>query len=162
MGVYKIGLASFLSYFGLIAQSELHLRKARLGERYLVDDNKIYTIFRETYTKTKSGEHVVLIVGFRLKIIGANRFLHWLFQRCCILTTPFWSGFHGFRIKLWMVESQTKDYLGIYDWASKDAAQVYADTLIKILEPLSVKNSVWYQILPDKTFAHYLAKTKQP
>ena len=46
----------------------------------------------------------VLVVGFQLKVIGAHPIPHWIFQRCCLLTTPFWSGLPGFSVKLWMVD----------------------------------------------------------
>jgi hypothetical protein len=71
---------------------------------------------------------------------------HWLFQRLCILTTPFWSGFPGFRVKLWMVETETKDYLGIYDWDGEEDARTYAEALARVLRAVSVSGSVWYEM----------------
>src|SRR5688500_17982372 len=90
----------------LISSNSLHLCRNRLGTRYLIDQGGRYEIFRETINdRISQYEPVILIVGFRLRLIRSNPFLHWIFQRMCILTTPFWSGFHGFHIKLWMVDS---------------------------------------------------------
>jgi hypothetical protein len=117
-----------------------------------------FSVFRET-DRVHAGHEApaVLVVGFRLRVLRSNRPAHWLFQRCCILTTPFWSGFPGFRIKLWMVDPVTKSYLGIYDWDGRDRAQTYVDALVRVLEPLSVPGSVWYELL-DREFAGFLAE----
>lgn len=55
----------------------------------------------------------MLVVGFHHRPLGVRPFPHWLFQRACVLTTPFWSGFRGFRGKLWLVNPETKTYLDI-------------------------------------------------
>lgn len=134
----------------------LHLNRSRLGNSYAIDEGGIYTVFRQTDGNDGvGGEPVVLVVGFRLKLIRSSRIMHWIFQRVCILTTPFWSGFPGFRIKLWMVDPQTKNYLGIYEWAGKENAEHYASTLEKILHFFSTKDSVWYKIHPAK-FKSYI------
>ena len=97
----------------------------------------------------------MLVVGFQLKVIGAHPVPHWIFQRCCLLTTPFWSGLPGFSVKLWMVDPETKRYLGIYDWRGTAHAQQYVDALVRVLHPLSTPDSVWYRLLPDQALEPY-------
>jgi hypothetical protein len=133
----------------------LRLRHDRIGRSYGVADGS-YRIFRETENVTASGETVILVIGFRLKLIRSNPLAHWLFQRICILTTPFWSGIAGFRTKLWMVDPQSKDYMGIYDWRGKAQAQGYIDFLIPILRFFSVPGSVWAEQLYGLDFENYL------
>lgn len=93
----------------------IRLKDDRVGKPYLVSQHGPYAVFRETINRQAADDPpVTLVVGFRLKLLGVNPMLHWLFQRVCMLTTPFWSGFRGFGTKLWMVDPETKGYLGIY------------------------------------------------
>ena len=102
------------------------------------------------------GAPAVLVVGFRLRFIGSNPLLHWLFQRICIISTPILSGFPGFRTKLWMVDLKSKNYLGIYEWAGKENALFYADWLSNLLRKLSTKGSVWYKLEDKERIDEYL------
>ncbi|MFA5051863.1 MAG: hypothetical protein WC544_02245 [Patescibacteria group bacterium] len=121
-----------------------------------------YAIFRETVSTVphRNEQPAVLVFGFRLKLIGSNIFFHWLFQRVCILTTPFWSGFPGFHTKLWMVDPLTKNYLGVYQWLDPSDAQGYIHFLIPIINVFSKKNSIWYQFYPDTQLDHFLQKIR--
>lgn len=143
-------------YLRLVFRGKLRLQRVHLGKMYKIENAGTFKVFRDTFGNDgAAGQPVVLVVGFRLKVIRSISFLHGLFQRVCILTTPFWSGFKGFRIKLWLVDPQTKDYLGIYKWTGEVNAKTYADNLSNILRPLSVKNSVWYKI-HNENFDNYL------
>ncbi|HSX16072.1 MAG TPA: hypothetical protein VLF40_04740 [Candidatus Saccharimonadales bacterium] len=133
----------------------LRLRHERLGMYYAAQGGK-YVVFRETERAAARGEPVVLVVGFRLKLIRSSRLLHWLFQRVCILTTPFWSGLPGFRTKLWLVDPATKNYLGIYDWRGEPQAQGYLDFLLPVLRFFSTGGSVWAQQFPATALDGYL------
>jgi hypothetical protein len=152
---------SFRTYLMLVFSHSLHLRRSRLGKHYQLDRGGVYEIFRETIKSKKTVRNpVILVVGFRLRIIRSNPFFHWVFQKVCILTTPFWSGFHGFRVKLWMVDPETKNYLGIYQWYGKENTQTYVNALIRVLRPLSTRGSVWYEMYPDKKLEGYLESHK--
>lgn len=157
-GVIKKAVVSTGRFVGLVGQKSLHLRRARVGTTYKINQTDPYTVFRETVcSKEITDRPVVLIVGFRLKLLRSNPVLHWLFQRGCILTTPFWSGFRGFKVKLWMVDPKAKNYLGIYQWLGRDNAQVYARSLMRVLRPLSTNASVWYEI-HSQMFDDYLQR----
>jgi hypothetical protein len=136
----------------------LRLRRARRGTAYDLGSRGTFVVFRETVSSgsTTSEPPVVLVVGFRLRVIGSSPAAHRLFQRCCILTTPFWSGFAGFRVKLWMVDPETKNYLGIYEWYGREQAHAYVDALVRVLRPLCVPGSVWYEI-HDEPFEQFLS-----
>ena len=158
MEIAKLGISSINQFVRLAASGLLHLRRDRLGALYSIDHGGNYTIFRETVSdKETRDKPVVLVVGFRLKVIRSSPFFHWLFQRLCILTTPFWSGFPGFRVKLWMVNPKTKDYLGIYRWEGEKNARIYVKALEKILNFVSTGGPVWYKIVIDTEFEKYLS-----
>jgi hypothetical protein len=150
------GLRSIRSFLGLIVDRSLHQRRDRIGALYDIEDAGTYSIFRETVSDIPANDSSVLVVGFRMRGIRSLAGLHWLFQRCCLLTTPFWSGFPGFRVKLWLVEPDTKHYLGIYDWNGAGNAQRYVDALVRVLRPLSTADSVWYRLLPGEKLEDYL------
>jgi hypothetical protein len=154
----RLALASAGGFVDLVRADAISRPTSRLGRRYRVDRGGVYDVFRETDGDDGvTGDPAVLVVGFRLKIIGANPVAHWLFQRVCLLTTPFWSGFRGFRVKLWMVDQDTKNYLGIYQWAGEENARAYAEALCRVLRPLSTRDSVWYDLEPEQALDPYLA-----
>lgn len=156
--VARLAGASVTNYLRQVYAGTIHLRTDRIGARFNVGEHGDYAIFRETTGDDGvAGDPAVLVVGFRLKVIGSNPTLHWLFQRVCLLTTPFWSGFPGFRVKLWMVNPATEDYLGIYRWAGADHTRTYATALARVLRAVSTPGSVWYEISPATDFETFLA-----
>ncbi len=149
-------LGSLRGYLHLIAAGDLRLWRARLGETYDVGDGDRYEVFRETVARGHTpARPVVLIVGFRLGLIRSSRPCHWLFRRLCILTTPFWSGFEGSRVKLWLASPATRGYLGIYEWRDASSAERYADVLGVVLRALSRRETVWHR-LEDGALESYL------
>jgi hypothetical protein len=153
---------SFWNYLKLSFNSSLHRPKNRVGMIFGIQEKGNYSIFRETVnTKSPNQTPVILVVGFRLKRIGSNSFLHYLFQRICIITTPFWSGLPGFYIKLWMVEPSSKNYAGIYEWKGEEPAHNYLNALIPVLQFFSVKGSVWYSVYVGKELDEFLEGMKR-
>jgi hypothetical protein len=155
--IASLALRSARRFVALARTHSLCLRRARRGALYHLGSRGDFAVFRETVRLSPTHDRpVVLVVGFRLRWIDSFATAHWLFQRCCILTTPFWSGFTGFRVKLWMVDPVTRNYLGIYEWDGRASAQKYVDALVRVLKPLSVPGSVWYELI-DEQFAAYLS-----
>ena len=146
-------------YFCKLALAwSIHIKKNRLGSVYQVRDNEVFTVFRETVSDANYLENeVTLVVGFRLKLIKKNAFFHFLFQRVCILNTPIWVGFKGFKTKLWMVDAISKNYLGIYRYQGRENAEGYAEYITSILRPFSTKGSIWFEII-DTKFENYIKK----
>ena len=106
-------------------------------------------MFRETAIRDgEPRDPVVLIVQFRLWALGRNRLLHALFRRECILHTPLFAGFPGFHSKLWISDTATGVYRGLYEWDGPERATDYADTLVRLLTPLSTHGSVRYHVIP--------------
>lgn len=161
MLVYEIKLitTSLFNFLILLSKGALFLEAKRIGKTYTIQNHGNYTVFRETVNKTHlNNEEHVLVVGFTLRMINQNTFFHWLFQKVCILTTPFWSGFSGFAVKLWLVDKETKNYLGVYKWQGLQNSKVYCSVLLPILKLVSKKGSVWTQIHSDQLFTSFLLK----
>jgi hypothetical protein len=162
LSLWRAGARSARAFAGLAFGRKLRRRRNRLRERYAIDQGGTYEIFRETESLQISDEPAcALVVGFRLKVLRSLAAPHWIFQRLCILTTPFWSGFRGFRTKLWMVDQDSKNYLGIYDWRGAKNAQTYVDALVRVLNPLSTSASVWYRIYPDEALDDFLKSRRR-
>ena len=88
--VARLAAASVGRFLRLAAKGVLRLRRDRVGAAYAIERGGVYEIFRETVRHDAAATApVVLVVGFRLKVIRGIAPLHWLFQRACILTTPF-------------------------------------------------------------------------
>jgi hypothetical protein len=158
MGVAGLALRSSANFVHLVATSSLHLGRDKLGRQYFANDGGTYKVFRESYVPLEyTVGRTVLEVGFRLKLIRSSRWLHWSFQRLCILTTPFWCGFSGFGIKLWLVDPKTKNYMGLYQWDGGAAARAYASALMRVLRPLSTPNSVWFKVYDNQDLGDFLS-----
>jgi hypothetical protein len=149
-------LYSFVRFPGPALRRELRLATERLGRCYRLCDGHSYRVFRETVRPLPDRRRAVIEVGFRLKLIRSAAAPHWLFERLCILTTPFWSGFDGFATKLWMLEPHTRSYAGIYEWADDDAARAYLDVLLPVLRVVSVSGSVFCKLHPDTELEDFL------
>jgi hypothetical protein len=106
-------------------------------------------VFRETAIRDGDPrDPVVLVVQFRLRALGRNRLLHALFRRECILHTPLFAGFPGFRSKLWAADTASGVYRGLYEWDGAEQAADYANHLVRLLHPLSIQGSVRYHVIP--------------
>lgn len=149
-------LSSLAVFPGLVRRHELRLGREHHERSYRLCDGRSYSVFRETTGPLGDEQRAVIEVGFRLRLIRSASIPHWLFQRLCILTTPFWSGFAGFGTKLWMVDPRTRSYAGIYEWGGSSAARTYLDVLLPILRVVSVPDSVYYQLHPDVKLEHFL------
>ena len=112
-------------------------------------------------TRPADESPVVLVVGFRLQVIGSkpagalavSAVLHpdhAVLERARGLPRQAVDG-----------RPATEDYLGIYDWEGREPAQAYVDALVRVLEPLSVPGSVWYELV-DRQFAGTCANTVRP
>lgn len=133
----------------LLAGGRLRLPGAWLGRRLTFADGTTSVVFRETaMVGVPVADPAVLVVQFRLRLIGTNRLAHALFWRECLLHTLLFAGFPGFRTKLWLSDLQTGVYRGVYEWDGGDRAVAYAETLARLLRLVSERGSVRYHVVP--------------
>jgi hypothetical protein len=158
----RLVLESLWRYGALVRGERLHLRRERVGSAFALFDGRVYRVFRETNAPLDSAERASFEVTFRLRLIGSARLPHWLFERLCILTTPFWSGFRGFGTKLWMVDPQGRAYAGIYEWGGTQAAHSYLRVLLPVLRVVSVPGSVDFRLHADTALEDFLASRRRP
>ena len=131
----------------------------RVARRVRLDDDGVFAVFRETTVAGLPIERpAVLAVRFHLRATRArHRRFHRLFQRVCILTTPFFVRTPGYRTKLWAFDAQTGDYAGVYQWDGAERADAYARSLVPILRALSRRGSVSDRIYAGERLNDHLA-----
>lgn len=132
-----------------------------LGSSLIMSDGHRFVPFRHTrkdpslWVTTRPS--AVLQPRFHLELLPARRLLlHALFRVVCIITTPFFVGLPGFRSKLWMVDPDTGDFAGLYEWDDAETARAYAEGLAKVLRALSAPGSVSYELVEGCTVDGYL------
>lgn len=133
----------------LLAAGRLASPRTYLDRRLGFADGTTSLVFRETAVRGRDPrDPAVLVVQFRLRAFGHRRWLHALFRRECILHTPLFAGFPGFKSKLWISDTTTGTYRGLYEWDGAERAVDYADHLVRLLIPLSTRGSVRYHVIP--------------
>lgn len=142
----------------MIASGRLAQPKTMAGARLRFADGTSSVVFRETAVRGLDVPGpAVLVVGFQLRLIGRAVWPHAIFRRECVLHTPLFAGFAGFRSKLWLADELRRGYHGVYQWAGSDLADRYASTLSELLDVVCVPGSVRYHVVADLTRAEYLA-----
>jgi hypothetical protein len=152
-----------------VAARDLLSRRTRcyrdlVGLELRMSDGRIYVPFRHTRRSEERRSHdhppAVIQPRFHLAMLAPRRRrLHALFRVVCIVTTPFFVGLPGFRSKLWMVDSATGDFAGLYEWDDAVTARAYAEGLSRVLRVLSAHGSVTYELVEGTTVADYLTQT---
>jgi hypothetical protein len=115
-------------------------------------------IFRETARRmVTTDDPAVIVIQFRLAFLGSNPALHAAFRRECVLHTPLFAGFPGFRSKLWADDVRTGVYAGIYEWDGSERAHHYADRMVAFLAPFSTPGTARHHIVEHRHRDEFLA-----
>jgi hypothetical protein len=134
---------------GLLARRQLVLATANVDRRLAFADGTSARVYRETVrTGTATHAPVLLVVEFRLRLIGRNRLLHALFRAESLANTLLFAGFPGFRWKLWCTDEDSGRYRGVYEWDGADRAVAYATTLSRLLRVVCVPGTVRFHVEP--------------
>jgi hypothetical protein len=132
----------------LVASGLLFSPKEWVGVRLRFQDGTSPFVFRETARReTSTDDPAVIVIQFRLAFLGSNPSLHAGFRRECILHTPLFAGFPGFRSKLWADDIGTGVYAGIYEWQGAELASHYAERMVGLLTPFSNPGTARYHVI---------------
>jgi hypothetical protein len=136
--------ASAATTAGLLLRHRLRLPSEHVGLHLrFADGESTSRVYRETVkVGGEPTEPTLLVVSFRLRLLGRNRFLHALFRAESILNTPLFAGFAGFRSKLWITDLRTGLYRGVYQWDDPVTARGYAAAITALLRLLSEPGTV--------------------
>jgi len=121
---------------GLLLTGRLRLPRALVGRQVAFADGTTSRVYRvTTLTRQETHEPVVLVVRFRLRLLGDSRLGHAMFRRESVLNTPLFAGHSGFRVKLWLTDHDTGFYRGVYQWDGLRSAEEYASVIETVLGP---------------------------
>jgi hypothetical protein len=130
---------------GLAARRRLASPTENLGARLTFADGSSAFVFRETAViGMPTASPTLLVIQFRLAALGSNRLLHAAFRRECVVHTPLFAGFPGFRSKLWVDDVETGVYRGVYEWEDGELARHYAERMVALLAPFSNAGTARY------------------
>ena len=133
---------------GLVAGRRLTSPKNNLGARLRFADGSSSFVVRETSVTTPgTSDPTLLVIQFRLAALGSNRLLHGAFRRECVIHTPLFAGFPGFRSKLWLDDIETGVYRGVYQWQGGELARHYAARMVGLLAPFSTAGTARYRVV---------------
>jgi hypothetical protein len=135
------------SWAGLVAHGQLRSPKDHVGAHLHFRDGTTSLVFRETVRRGCTSDPVLLVIQFRLAALGSNRWAHAAFRRECVLHTPLFAGFAGFRSKLWADDVVTGVYRGVYEWDGAGAARAYATRMVNLLAPFSTAGTARFHIV---------------
>ena len=108
---------------GLLLSGRAKFPKARVGETLIREDGKSFTVFRHVEMKTKAGQPAlpggVFRVWFSTKTAVSSTI------RLSYMTLFGFLGLPGFRSKLWLLNEETGEFGGIYEWDTEEDAHNY-------------------------------------
>jgi hypothetical protein len=131
----------------LVARGELRSPKEFVGTRLHFRDGTTSLVFRETVRSAPTPEPSLLVIQFRLAALGSNRWAHAAFRRECVLHTPLFAGFPGFRSKLWADDVTTGVYRGVYEWDGAEAGRAYGVRMVGLLAPFSNADTARFHLV---------------
>jgi hypothetical protein len=141
----------------LAAGGSLDSPRGLVGATLPFADGTTSLVFRETVrTGVPTPEPILLVIQFRLAMLGSSPALHAAFRRECILHMPLFAGFPGFRSKLWADDVATGVYRGLYQWDGAEAARHYARRMVGLLAPFSTAGSARSHIVDGLLRDDYL------
>ena len=151
-------VSSFVVTGRLLWQGRLRLVDELVDRHIEFADGGRFRVYRETVCLAPNRAPCVLVVRFRLRLVGRRALLHALFRAESLANTPLFAGFPGFRTKLWMTDERTGEYRGLYDWDGPERARAYATTLVALLRLVCVPGSVAFHIEPHVERDDYLRR----
>jgi len=146
----KMGpLHSLWNFLRLIAAGRLHFPRQRAGEAIWLEGEK-WIIFRQAVVDRSEGQPERAGAVFRARFHVAGMSIRQN-TRFSILPIPFFVGLPGFRSKLWMVNPESSDSSGYYEWDTVEDAENYSRSFAAgFMTRRSVPGSVSFKVLPQE------------
>jgi hypothetical protein len=146
----RVYAASTATTAVLLSRRQLTHPPTHVGRTLAFADGTRSEVYRETVRLgSVTADPTVVVIQFRLRLIGLDPRLHGAFRVESMANTPLFAGFPGFRTKLWLTDLETGVYRGVYDWDGVDPARRYADAMCRLLSTCSGPGTVRAHIEPD-------------
>lgn len=140
--------ASFVHAAAALLCGRLHFDHSRVGEEFTDPDGQHFRVFRAVVLDPRPGQPAkpgaVFIPHFH--VAGMTVRANILFS---LLPMPFFLGLPGFRSKCWMVDDQSGDFSGYYEWDTLEDARAYASSFAaRFMTARSIPDSVKMTVYP--------------
>ena len=146
-------LKSLKTLFGRLFSGRIHFATEYAGKVLSMEDGKQFQVIRDLMVDPQKEEKSVAVFKVRFKFSGLPLAVN---KRMSAFPAPFLMTKSGFREKVWTV-SEDGYFQGIYQWASKEFAETYPQSLIyKLMTKRSAEGTLTYEVLPETILSEYL------
>lgn len=117
-------LPTYLRGIGLLLSGAYRFPRNRIHETVVIEDGRKFRIFKNAVRMDAGMPPVqgVFRVWFHSKTSAKFTMFYANFM------IPFFLGMQGFRSKLWLINDETGDFGGIYEWTTEQDAERYANS----------------------------------
>ncbi|HNT78394.1 MAG TPA: YdhR family protein [Anaerolineae bacterium] len=160
-------LAVMFRSLGLLLSGRAHFPAAHLSDKLTREDGRAFRVFREVIVAPRKGGPDYPTAIFRVWFYAAGptrltRLYSWL-------TTLLFFGMVGFRHKVWLEDTATGEFGGIYEWETLADAEAYADSFAMRLSKLrAIPGKFSLEVFPstdpraEMSAAYNLSRTALP
>lgn len=138
-------ISSLLVTIAYALTGRIRFPRHRIGESMRMGDGRAFTIFRQVIVG-RPGHEAEPRAVFRVRFHVANMSpaQNKLFS---LIPIPFITGLPGFRSKLWMLDDETGDFQGLYEWDTVQDAERYAHSFaLRFMVRRSTPGSISYEV----------------
>jgi len=152
-GVRRLPPVCLLCSVIYLVLGRLRFRRRLVGRGIVMDDGRRFRVFRHLSLRTDNdGTPAVLVVRFKFK-----RFSQGLNRLLSLVPVPLIGGFPGFRHKLWLVDEDSGDWQGLYEWESAEAVELYRRSFVLgVMNRRADPESISFTMVPQTRLADYL------
>jgi hypothetical protein len=145
-----------------ILTGRLRFENRYVGRVFVTEDGQRFRAFRHMSRRASRGRAqaspAVFVVRFKFA-----RFSQRLNRGLSLIPVPLIGGYPGFRDKLWMVDEDTGDWQGVYEWDSTEALKAYQCSFaLRVMNRRAEPESISYAVIERTPLADYLARRTEP
>lgn len=147
--IFTNPIYGFIKTLFLFITGRVSFIKEDVGKKILMEDGKVYTVFRRVIIKRfinkKRKPEGLFIIRFKPAFMTIGENIKYSRKPIIIFL-----GFKGFRTKYWTVDYKTGECQGIYEWDTYEDAVRYSKSIaVKVMTNRSEKGSVSYKALKN-------------
>ena len=142
-------VAAFLRTHRYLLTGRLHFPRERVGQVIETEDGREFVVFRQVVVEPTSQQSEKPGAVFKIRFHFAHMppRVNKVFS---LLPIPFIVGLKGFRSKTWLIEPNSGEFQGIYEWDAVEDAEDYPNAFaLKLMTKRALPGSVAFEIIPQ-------------
>lgn len=157
---------SLCRFLVLLAARRLRFNRSLNGLRLEDEGGAAFTIFRSVFLRRaghlgagggQPGTAVLFRVRFKVAGMTPRQNV-----RFSVLPIPFFAGLPGFQGKLWALCEETGYFQGLYQWASREAADKYSCSFaMRFMQRRALPGSVSFAVIEGATLESFLGAQRR-